>query len=157
MSLSKNLERWIFASFAQHFKNQQSSIPLYIEKLDKNYRSSDKDWAEFRLDGPYYRFPSKTTTIIELEVNVYISSLMDSGDIYRLDSNIGVFRSAFTPEISIYRYGDGPEDDQQLWGCFRLSPIVSGDRELRVTRLGQVEPRTRMENAVIEGHYECTV
>lgn len=151
--LQQDLERWIFASACKAFDDRKQGAILFFEETNKDdSKIGQDDFAEFRLDGPYFRNPSKDYWIIDCEINIFVTSRMNHKDFHRSRRTLGIFRTAMT-DWEVLRLGDGPDDDQSLVGCMRLTPIVSGDRELRVSNFGQIDTKTRLVQACVEGHY----
>jgi len=154
MSINKNWSRWIFASVSMHFDAQRQDIPLHIEGQPRDIKQDQTGWFELRLDGPYYTESSRKLWDIYVEVNVLILAAMLDTDTHRIRRLAGIVESAFT-NISVFRYGDGIEDDKSYLGCLRL--LQDNNNRVKTNHFGQVEPNLNQEQASVEGHYTMTL
>lgn len=154
--MDQNLPRWITASCADHFNNFKGSCFLHFEgtgprPLDVNEPRERPFWAEYRLDGPYILPCTKNEEIYDIEINVLLCSVVEDTNAYRIQELMGVFSQAFTNTISVFRYGDQPQDDQSLVGCLQLKSN-NGER-ITISNFSQIAPNTLLKQASIEGHY----
>lgn len=145
-----NLPRWIFASCSEDVKSKADNAITFVEGLDRP-SENDKDFAEFRLDGPRFTELSKGYWQIWIAINVLVQSTMDDEDFHRKYVTIGKIVEAMKGSISIFKYGDGPDDDDSLVGCFSM--IQDKNNQLRVNHMGQIDKTLRLEQATVEAHY----
>lgn len=153
--MDSNLPRWVAASCAKHFDVYKGSTFLHFEGTGPRpipYQDPQlKFWAEFRLDGPYLTPCTKNEEIYKIEINVLLCSLVEDQYAYRIQELMGQFGDAFTPCISVFRYGIQPQDDGSLVG-FLLLDTKNGDR-VNFSNFSQIGPNTLLKQGSIEGHY----
>jgi hypothetical protein len=73
---------------------------------------------------------------------------------HSLHRGLGVAMTAFTQSISVYKYGDGPNDDQTLIGCLDLLQDERKRERVQVNNFGIIESSTMIQQGTVEGHYE---
>lgn len=152
-----NLPRWLMASVRNHFYDRRGGVYLHFEGTGSRNTKDDAgneiiQWAELRVDGPYQQIYTLRDTAYILEVNLLIMAGVNDVETNAIDRLMGLFGAAFTNCISVFKYGDGPDDDQSQIGHLKLIPSKTG--EVQFTRFGQVGPDTRFLQASIEGHYK---
>lgn len=148
----QNTPRWIFASVSKHFDAHKQTLKLYIEGMHRGTRD-DKDFIELRVDGPYFTELSKGYWRIYSEINVLVQSAMDDTDFHRIWKDIGIVSAAFI-NLIVYKYGDGPDDDDSQLGCMKLISSARGKERLQVSYFGKIAPSVEIHQATVEGHYE---
>ncbi len=153
--MDPNLPRWMEASCRAWFDALRQGIPLYFEHTGLRPVQDDKSYAEFRFDGPYSVSPSKGTTHHYAEINILCTTYVDRADADTISRLTGVFHSAFRNCIPVYRYGDGPYDDQTYVGAMMISD--ERGEKVRTSYFGQVNPDTNVIQATVEGHYKMTL
>lgn len=153
MAVNKNWPRWIFASVSKHFDAEKNGLKLFIEGQHRDTRE-DKDFLEFRLDGPYITEVSHNYFRLYIEVNVLVQSTKDQTSYHRIHENVGIAAAAFWNGIKVFKYGDGVGDDDSYLGCLRLVTDARGKERIQISHFGQIEPKTRLLQATVEGHYE---
>ena len=149
--MKQYLPKWIFASVAKHFDDRKQTVPLFVEGMLRQ-TNQVTNWAEFRLDGPYFTELSKNYHRVEIEVNVLIESAANTTDAYIYLKNVGIFAKAFTKVIHVFRLGDAPEDDGTLVGCLYLKQEYR--EKLVISHFGESKPDQKQRQSQIEGHYE---
>lgn len=144
--------RWIFASICKHFDDCKGNYDVFIEG---QYRNSDikKDFFELRIDGPYITEVNKNYYNLYLEVNVLVQSQMDDTNYHRIHTDVGYAASLFR-NISLYKYGNGVNDTQELFGCLELLQDTQTRKRVQINHFGQIDPKVRLTQATVEGHYE---
>lgn len=148
--INPNWNRWIYASLTDHFQSLRQNIPFFVE--GQNRPDDVSEFAEFRMDGPLYNELNNHYWYIDITATIIIQSVQNDSDIHRLDRLIGIFLAAFTTDIPVFRYGDDPDtDDQDQFGCLRLSPAF-GER-IRVDKFGQIQVAMPVTQASLEAHY----
>ena len=148
MAMNANWPRWIFASIAEHFKDNTDSLPMMVEGEQRD-DLDNKDSIEVRTDGPSIIEVCKDMWKIVVDINVLVNSAMDDSNFFRLHKNVGTVAAAFQT-IQVLQYDDG----EALVGCMELVQR-SGTREvLRISHFGQVAPNVKLLRATVEGHYE---
>lgn len=149
-----NWERWIFASAGKHFDARKSTLALFIEGQHRDGFDDKKDFAELRVDGPYFVQQSKGYWRCFTEINILVQSTMGDVNWHKIHTDTGIITAAFT-EISVYKYGDGAQDDDSLLGCMTLvDDAIRGRERIQVSHFGQVATATKLMQATVEGHYE---
>lgn len=151
-----NWDRWILASISTHFKVailDVFSLPMFVEG---QHRETNKDqaWFEVRVDGPFQRQQQKDCWLLTVEVNCLISTSIDDFNFHDHRQNTGNVSSGFANCINVFRFGDSNPvpDDQTLLGVLKLRKGEEG--RVITTHFGQLEPRVKMQQTTIEGHYE---
>jgi hypothetical protein len=126
--------------------------------LEGTHRATEdqKDFIELRMDGPYLTELSKGYWKAYVEVNVLLQSAIDDANFHRIWTNIGIVAVAFT-SIPIYKYGNGPEDDDSLFGCMELLHDVREKQKTQISYFGKIAPSAEVQQATVEGHYELRV
>lgn len=152
--INEDWTRWISASVAQHFIAALDPIYVYLETTER-FTDKKKEWVEVRVDGPDCQEVSKGQFHLYIEVNLALVGISNPSDGQKFDRLIGKVISNFPKNMPIYRYGDQAVDDGSLVFCMTL--LVDDREKIRVSRSGQVEPRTPVIQATVEGHYEAYV
>lgn len=153
MAVNKNWPRWIFASVSKHFDAEKQGLHMFVEGEHRDTR--DKlDFLEFRLDGPYITEVSKGYFRLYIEVNILVQSTKNQTNIHRIHENVGIAAAAFWNGIKVFKYGNGVDDDQSYLGCLQLVTDARGKERIQISHFGQIEPKTRVLQATVEGHYE---
>jgi len=153
MASNANWPRWIFASICKHFDDSRGDLTLFIEGQYRNPGAPDKDFLELRVDGPYITELNKNYYKLYLEVNVLVQSQMDDTNYHRIHTDVGNVTSIYT-NINLYKYGTGIDDTQEHFGCLNLLQDTQTRDRIQVNHFGQIDPKTRLMQATIEGHYE---
>jgi len=151
-NINADWSRWIFASVSYHFDQRKGSLDMFIEGQHRDTRTL-KDFFELRVDGPYYTELSKNYWQLYIEVNALVQSTKDDHSYHRIWDNCGTVSAMFT-DIPVYKYGNGILDDQSYLGCLNLLQDTRGRERLQTSHFGQIEPKTPILQATIEGHYE---
>lgn len=152
--MNKNWPRWLLASVHKHFDANRQGYPVYFESHDR-FTDQETDYAEVRIDGPLVRQLTSDEFHLRVEINVLVASKKDQADNHKLYRLAGVFLAAFTPTISVFRYGDGPDDNGTLLGCLRRDEDTRQPVEFHY--FGQVDPSAALEQGSITAAYELTV
>ena len=140
MASNPNWPRWILVSAAKYCKAVATALPLKIHIEGIDMRDADlmqQDRAEFRVNGPWARERSKNLYELQVGINILLTFTM-TGNKNMLDPDrwAGAFQSALGELIEVYRYGNGPEDDQTLLGC--LVPRSNKGDSVKVWHFGQI-------------------
>lgn len=152
--MNPNWNRWIFASVSNFFDSLKGSLDMYVEGTDKAGRRQEKDYIEFRLNGPYSTEISRDEWKLVFDVNILVCSIKDTKDIHRIYRNAGIVTSMFRGEIPIYKMGDGPEDNAAvLLGCAVLETEGRGGG-IYVDHYGQIDPVLPVLQATVEAGYK---
>lgn len=146
--LNPNWSRWIFASLTNHFDGLRQSFPFYIE--GQNREDTISSFAEFRSNGPYFNEVSKNYWNVSLLAAIIIQIVSNDIDIHRLERTIGIFASAFSPYIDLFKYGDGVDDDQSKFGCLYI------DSPIRIDKFGQTRVAVPVVQASLEAEYKTS-
>jgi hypothetical protein len=159
-----NWPRWIFATITGDIENRLAvtgkqvhitGLPFIPPDPDKVTRDDALDFYEVRMDGPHFEERSKGYWRVYVEISILIQSQIDdeSGDFHRFYRDIGYAQQALVEAFCVYRYGDGPEDDESQVGCLKLMRDFRRNR-LEAKNFGQTGPQERLMQATVEGHYE---
>jgi hypothetical protein len=139
--------KWIHASIASHFKSAMTSAGLIfhlegeVNRAEVDYQ---EDWVELRIDGPDYYPAGNNRYRANVEVNVLISTIKGPDkNLYINKINCGKVAEAFT-QIVVNDY-----DASVILAC--LQP--NKDR-IETNNFGQVQDRTNLEQATVEGHFD---
>ena len=154
MPVNPKWSRWAFASVSNHFFNEidKSRLPLFVEGQKRN-TDTLKTFAEIRMDGPWYTEVSRGCWKIYGEVNILVQATLDERDTHLIHRSVGLVTAAFT-DISVFRFGDEPGDDDTFVWCWKLLQDSRDRERIQVANFGVIEPNTKLTQAVVEGHYE---
>ncbi len=150
--MNRHWMRWVRASILKHFETNRQGVHLFIEGGDRD-TSGNQNFAELRVDGPFLRENSKNCWDLTVEINVLIQGVLDKDDLYKIEEPIGIMCAAFHRNITVYKYGEGNEDDQSILGCLQILVNDSEGDGIMVSRFGQIEADTNIEQATVEAHY----
>lgn len=145
-----NWPRWIYSSLVKHFNDRRKDVPFYVEGQSRS--ESVANYAELRVDGPYFNEVSHALWDIDILVAILIQTIRDDDDLYKIQRYSGIFLSSFTTDIPIFRFGDQEGDDAKHLMCLSLSP--ERNERIRVTTYGQVQIATNIAQASIEAKYQ---
>lgn len=147
-----NWPRWTFASASKHFSTAAAAYPiaLFIEGTDRQTNTEVK-WLEFRMDGPRLTEVSRNYYRLDVEINMFWSANMDQVDFHEPYRLIGLLQTAMT-DICVYRYGDGPDDDDSFLGTLQL--VQDRSNPIRMANFGQILPDTKIVQGTVEGTYK---
>jgi len=150
--MSENIDRWTFATLSGNFVTTFSDVQTFVEGTLKE-RPVDQEYLEFRLDGPRKRQPSKLDLRFEFEINILVRTYMDDKNFHRMRDLCGRVREWLDQNHCIYRYGNGPDDDElSLLGELHLVNRKSFEA-VRTNHFGQIDPKYRIEEATVEASY----
>lgn len=156
MSFQSNLPRWVTASCAQFFKLRiGDQANLFLEGQERRTEALSQ-WLEFRLDGPYVVELSQNYFKVNIEINMLCVAQIDLTDFYKIHKLAGIALDCFVA-IPIYKYGDGPDDDQSLIDCMIITRSTDQREAIRVSHFGRVNPDQKILQSSVEGHYHLYV
>jgi len=152
--MTENIDRWTFATMSGNFVGEfEADIQVFVEGTGKE-RPLNEEYLEFRLDGPRKRQPSRIDLRYEFEINILCRVFMDSKNFHRMRNLAGRVRTWLDQNHCIYRYGNGPDDDElSLLGELHLRNRKSFDA-IRTNHFGQIDPKYRIEEATVEATFE---
>jgi len=158
MSANPNWPRWIFATVSKHFTDAGTvaGFPLFIEGQHRATRKL-KDFFELRMDGPTLREVSKGCWILRVEINILVQSTMDDTNYHRIHQSVGVAAAAFEKAISVFKFGNNPQDDQTFVGCLQLLQSRETRDYIEINHFGQIDPQTKLVQSSVEGHYKMVL
>jgi hypothetical protein len=140
--------KWIHASIATHFENAANTAGLaFLLEGDVNRAgvNNQEDWVELRIDGPDYYSAGNNRYRANVEVNVLVNTIVaPDKNMYANITNCGVMAEAMTT-IPI-------SDTVNIIAC--LDP--NKDR-IETNNFGQVQDRTDLVQATVEGHFDATL
>ena len=149
--LLRNINRWIFASVTEHFNNNILDLHVYVEGFERTTRNVT-DFVEIRMNGPDVREVSRNYFCMYVEFNALIQSTVVDSDKHRVHTDVGKVTEAFYKAIPVYKYGDGPDDDDSFLGCLIL--LQEGNDVLTIAHHGRIAIDSPLMQATVEGHYE---
>jgi hypothetical protein len=138
----------------KHFVTKVTDLPLFIEGQFRE-TNEEKDYAEVRFDGPYAHEESRSFWVLDLEINVLVSSIPDEKDAHRIYKNVGKVAAAFERFIEVFRYGDNPGDDSTLLGCLIIKQ--SQNQTIFISHFGKIDPKVNLIQATVEAHYKMEI
>jgi hypothetical protein len=151
--------RWIHSSVAKYLKTvaTTNSLAVLIEGVDDRDDPFQEapDRIEIRVNGPFSQEISHNYHRILVDVNVLLISQMgdQTRNVWDHDRYLGVFHEAMDGRIPIYRFGTGPEDDDDsLLGC--LVPRSGKNDSIRVLQFGQIDTTDRLRQGMVDARYE---
>jgi hypothetical protein len=151
--MNPNWPRWIFATMSKDFIVQFSSdFEIFIEGTHRGL-PTNTELLEFRMNGPQHRSPSKGYFILTAELNILIRSYMDDDNFHKIYTNAGLVSSWLAQNHCIFRYGDGPDDDDSLLGELHLQNRRKSQL-VQVNHFGQIDPKYRIQEATVEAEFE---
>lgn len=149
-----NLTRWTYSSIAKHFSTYANGTAFYIE--GQTIEDDKLDRAELRINGPFISHPTKNEWYIDIEINLLLTCGMVEEDAYKIWKYVGQWLEAFTDSISVFKFGDGPSDDEdELVSCL----IMQHDRgdDIILTQFGQVDPTMRVLQSTLNALYSMYI
>ena len=149
----EHVPRWIFASICKHFDDCKGDLALFIEGQYRNSGAPPKDFIELRVDGPYITELNKNYYKLTLDVNILVQSQMDDTNYHRIHDDVGKVASMFK-NINLYKFGTALTDTQEHFGCLNLLQDTQRRDRIQINHFGQIDPKVRLMQASIEGHYE---
>jgi len=155
--LNPNWPRWIMASVAVYFKPVTDGIrlPLLTEGIDgREHEKMHYNHAELRVNGPFIVEPSRNYYILNVDINVFLTELMNDhkDNAYDLMTWCGVIQAAMDGPIDVFRYGSEEGDDQEWIGC--LIPRHGRYDANRVLHFGQVSRVDRVRQSQVDGRFK---
>jgi len=156
MSVDPNWTRWIAASLDQHFKESlaDSGLTLFVEG---QLRRTDhcEDYAELRYTGPRINELSRNYWQIDVDLDVLVVSKSKNTSIFGPEVDVGKVLAAFTEDIPVFKYGNGPDDDPNVQlGCLLLN---RDDGEILVNNFGYPQDQVRLRQASVEACYRMNL
>lgn len=154
---NENWDRWIFSTMSFDFVQQFTNDPdvdfeLFIEGTHRGL-PEETELLEFRMNGPQRLQPSRGCFVLTVQINILIRSYMDDNDFHKMRRNVGKVVNWLAQNHCIFRYGDGPNDDQTLLGELHLKNRNRSDR-MQINHFGQIDPKFRIEEATVEAEFE---
>ena len=153
--LDPNWDRWIFASVSSQFAAvaRAGGVDMFVEGTDMFGRRQDKDYFEFRLDGPNTDEVSRDYWRLDFDVNILVASIKDQKDIHRIYRNVGLAATMFLRALNIYKLGNGIADNPSIvLGCAELTP-----EGIFVTHHGQLDPTVPVLQATLLASYKLNL
>jgi hypothetical protein len=149
--MNPNWLRWIAASIGDHFDVSTPNLPMYVEGQHRD-TSKLKDFFELRLVEQNSAEKTRGDWTITCDVNCLVHSTKDDKDNHRIYKSCGLIAAAFTA-IPVFKYGDGPDDDDSFLGCLTLKQDLARKELVEVTHFGQVDKACEVVQSMIEGMY----
>lgn len=149
--INPDWSRWVWASCSKFFDDNKGAYFLFIEGLTRTTDGKEV-FLEYRMDGPNIREPSNNYFVFDITINLMVQVGISNYDAHAFQRAFGWAQSMFVPCIPIYKYGDGPNDDQSQLGFF----ILKNSREIDFVhslQLGQIDPIMKLMQGTVEGHY----
>ena len=154
--LDKNWPRWLQISIDEYLGGiaTTESLPYITAGIDARTRDfmDEPERVEFRVNGPFTSNPAGND-IDKVFINVIATSLTgDTKNKYKHHETLGIFYEALREPIPIFKYGDGPDDDDSHIGCLR---VLEGNKlGVRVIHFTEVDPTDNVKQGMVAGAYE---
>lgn len=147
--------RWIFASVTKHFNlvAVNNGLHFYIEGTHRETKDEEK-YIEFRMDGPHLTQLNNKQYRFDIEINILWSFLQDHEDFHETERIKGILLRAMS-NICVYKYGDGPFDDDSYLEILQLQQ--DGKTPTRVNNFGQVRSDVKLMQGTVEGSYKMSL
>lgn len=149
---------WVHSSINKHMKAvalANGAIPIIMEGIDDRTDNfmEQAHFVEVRVTGPHIRQMSKDYFLLNVDLNIFVTSNFGEVGSNRYEQNriVGVFQNTMEDRIPIYRYGTEDEDDGTELGC--LSPIPKNNDFIRAFHFGQVNDTDRKKQAAVDAKY----
>jgi len=154
--MDTNIPRWLFSSLAQLFKEDSDALSLhyFVESVDEEEPEDfNRNSALFRMNVPDVKLGSGSVSIYRIELQILLTCLPNTPnanafDIYRW---AGAFQERMLGYLPIYKYGNGPDDDQSLLGCLEPDPGVAD--YVRIVTYGQIDKTSRVWQVSVNGRF----
>lgn len=146
--MDSNLPRWMFASVSKFISDSASPYLLWIDGQEPVDPNAEK-WAELYMAGPEIQ-PLNQAERYEIAILIGLAVKKGFTDSHLPQKLKGHFASILVSgPISVYKYGEGADDNQSYVGCLRLNnrPVTGFD-------FGEVATDTRLIRATVEGIFE---
>jgi hypothetical protein len=156
----KNLPRWIAASANKHFADiaAANNIPYFVEGIDEREGSDMRQsHSEMRVTGPFIKEVSKDYYLADVVINIMLTELLEmtATNAYLIHTWAGVFSAEMLEPIPVYKYGDGPDDDDSLIGCLR---VKDGRYDaIKVFHFGQINGTDRLRQSEVDGLFDIEI
>lgn len=161
MPYDPNWPRWVQASVGDYFKsiaiaNSYKSLIEEIDERTTDFMESPLR-AEIRINGPAIVEVSKGYYNFEVDVNILISSYMDGqlDNAYDGTTMAGIFAQAASDSIPVFKYGNGPDDDQSLIGCLTLRR--GRTESVKVFHFGEIDKTSRLRQLAVDVRLEMDI
>ena len=143
--------RWITASAGKYFADAASvfDISIFFEGQTRP-ATKTAELIEFRINGPSGTEVSRKNWVLDCAVNILYSTPV-SRNIYRPQEITGWLQTLMT-NICVYKFGDQPQDTQELVGILQLQQDARN--QVRVNHFGQIRPDTPILQGTVEGRYK---
>lgn len=151
--MNPKMPRWSYASIHVAVKAiaDANNIPFYYEGMEIHMEELEY-YIELRVDGPVTLPLQGMKELLQFEVNILIT-VKDPNNLYKVPDIAGPFLTNSMEIIHVYQYNDGGS----FVGCLKRRPILRGDRPSVHRNFGIVEKDTKVQQAIVEAHYEIIV
>jgi len=152
----EHIIRWIRASLYTWFGDQlKDKIHVFIElteHVDKNGKIVTKKptWAEMRMDGPLVR-ECHGRDKYTITMNFLVETQLTGNNVYTHDTSVGRVFATFAPSITVFKLGNGVEDDKSAVGCLVLDTEESDP--IVVHHFGQLDPAVKLTQSTVQAYY----
>lgn len=144
--MRKHWTRWIYASIAKHFAAVAEANDVYFYLAGKG-DDTCAEFLELTVTGPTTNQRNNGYYVLEVDVGV-IYSVYVSG--YQAQVLSGLIEEAMT-DICIYKYGDGPDDDNTFLGILQIRSPIETDC------FGQIKSDTRLIQGYVSASLQMTI
>jgi hypothetical protein len=150
--MKQHWPRWIYASMSKHFNTEMTGtgLKVFLEGTDRDTDDLGLEHVEFRQDGPRIRELNANEYWVWVAINILFKSSMDGTNFHNKYVMAGKVVEAFSDTITLFKLGDGPDDDDSAFGCMVLQDRPNG---IQVNHFGQIEQSLRVEQGTVEAHY----
>ena len=150
--MNPNWTRWIHANLNKYVKTELEKLNVFVffEGQSREALADQKDYVEFRWNGPEAREFSKGYWELDVNLNFVINSATNREDTYTHKVIVGKVQSILVNSISVLKLGDTVDDDQQLLGCLQLKVDA---REGIMTNYFGRQQDVELEQSTVEAWY----
>ena len=154
MPVEPEMSRWIFASTSGDFGALAvtAGIKLYVEGQPRD-TNKFPSFIEFRMDGPDKTELSKGFFELAIEINILVTKGQVDKEYHDIHQLVGTVQDMFKQTISVFRYGDRPNDDDSFVGCLVLQQSLRGRKSVETNHFGLINPKDSILQATVEAEY----
>lgn len=150
--MNPNWARWIFASTTTVFEAGRGTLKFYVEGTDMSDRRNQEDYAEFRMNGPFFKEVSRDYWQVDFEINVLVSAVKGK-DFHKIHKHVGTVAGMFVGSLPIRCLGSEPDDDPKTILECAVLDTEGRDGGIFIQHFGQFDPTLPIVQATVQGTY----
>ena len=148
--MDENWPRWFFASISKHFDDSTSEHLLVEGEPRETWE--EKNFFEFRMDGPDFTNLSPNNWFAIMDVNVLVQSVIGE-DLYKIHRMVGEIAAALNESIPIYKYGN----DDSLLTCLELVQDLRTNESIFINHYGRISPERPLLQATVGARFKANL